>query len=270
MEYQYDPVFLTQMERKRFPMPDLAGDALIRYVWDIEEVRDLMSIRAWYLANDLRKEEIEQLWVSEPEHRQTASFGTNWGFYVGIDAISAWYVTAFRARRHSRKLAYEAAHPGAEGDLSIGCCNMLPATTPLIRVAKDGKTARGIWYVNGQRTELNPDGVSADARWICGRLAVEFIREQDGWKIWHLADLNDMNYAAGTNYNDTPTYIPPDEDVMREEFGEPTIRMDVHINAFNWTGTFPRTPEPYDTYQPETGYGPEGHPAWHAVRKEVL
>lgn len=267
-EYAKDPVFFSRMEYKRFPLPDLPADELMRYVWDVEEVRDVMSIRAWLSASDLRGRELDTLWVSDPEYAATASYGADWGYYVGMDAIRAWYLNRHTEHRQAQKCAYEAAHPGTEATAGHGCCSMFPTTTPVIRVAGDGKTARGLWYIIGQRTDLKPDGCTADARWCCGRLAAEFVREADGWKIWHLLDLNDMNYEAGTDYNGTPTYIPEETDVMELEFGKPTIPITVHNSAFNWAETYPRTPEPYDTYDLKTGYGPEGHPAYLRLKKE--
>lgn len=66
-----------------------SDDEQIRRVWDMEEVKDLMARRAYYYMQDMRREELETLWVQKPENRETAVFGSNWGFYLGLDNISA-------------------------------------------------------------------------------------------------------------------------------------------------------------------------------------
>ena len=48
-------------------------------VWDIEQVKDLMSRRTVYETNGWYHKELEELWVQEPENKATASFGKNWG-----------------------------------------------------------------------------------------------------------------------------------------------------------------------------------------------
>lgn len=40
-----------------------SDDEQVRRVWDMEEVKDLMARRAYLYMQDLRREEIETLWV---------------------------------------------------------------------------------------------------------------------------------------------------------------------------------------------------------------
>lgn len=49
-----------------------SDDEQIRRVWDMEEVKDLMARRAYLYMQDLRREEIETLWVQKPENKKTA------------------------------------------------------------------------------------------------------------------------------------------------------------------------------------------------------
>lgn len=263
-----DPAFFGRVHRKRFPMPELPEDAMIRHVWDVEEIRDLMSKRAWLQSNFRRQEELDEIWITEPEYLTTASYGSDWGFYVGKQEIRRWYVEEFGQQLDAMRDACQKAHPEAQVSLGQGCCCMFPTTTPVIRVAGDGKTARGVWYVIGQRTAMKQDGIHADARWISGRLFGEFVKEKDGWRLWHLLDLNDMNYEAASDFGETPTYIPRGTDPMEIEFGKPTIPMLVHDTTYNWADNYPGMPEPYETYLPEEGYGPEGHPI-HCYKGEV-
>ena len=38
----------------------------------------------------MEREELDTLWVTEPERKKTASYGSNWGYYVGMEAMRRW------------------------------------------------------------------------------------------------------------------------------------------------------------------------------------
>jgi hypothetical protein len=54
--------------------------------------------------------------------------------------------------------------------------------SPIIEVAGDGKTAKGMWDAPG----IDVGNGNAMAAWTWLKYAVDFKREADGWKIWHL------------------------------------------------------------------------------------
>ncbi len=81
-------------------------------VWAVETIKDLMSRRAMYSAFELREQELNELWVSSPENMETASFGRNGGFYVGMNAIRSYYVKAHKKRLEtSGNLGCMESHP---------------------------------------------------------------------------------------------------------------------------------------------------------------
>ena len=74
-------------------------------------------------------------------------------------------------------------------------------TTPVIEIAGDRKTAKGMWMSTGvimtQAREKDADhGDKTDFgsfHWDTGKYAVDFIRTEKGWKIWHLHVLDLWN-----------------------------------------------------------------------------
>ena len=148
-------------------------------VWDVEEIKKLMSRRVYYIANEWRARELDELWVSDPEHQKTASFGRNTGYYVGMEEIRKYYVD-----RHLAEM----------GD-GTGYLSNHPVSTGLVREAEDGRTAKGMWYSIAQETRPNGDG-TALALWMPEKIAVDFIREDDGWKIWHYFIGTDLQVEA--------------------------------------------------------------------------
>lgn len=254
------PAWFEHNVPKRYPLPRLSDEDLIQMVTDIEEVRDLMSLRSYYQAADLRQKELDELWVSEPMHAANASFGANWGYYYGKAEVQRWYVDEFMAKRRAQMKVYCEKHGLAEDDkyLGAGSMCMFPMSTSIVRIAKDGQSAKGIWYSIGQQTDLQSDG-TAQGVWQYNKVCADFVKEGGKFKIYHIVCANDQNYVAGTQFN-ADTYIDPKDDLMAQEFGTPTIPMNVHDNTYNWADNYPPMPEPYDTLTLDTSYGPEGHP----------
>lgn len=251
------------MKKKKIPTRSIYTiDERMRRVWDVEEIKDLMSRRAIYLYNDMRREELNELWVSDEDRRASASLGSNWGYYVGMDEISYYYVVKHDADRKAQLEGYCKAHPNIENTLEnqgYGCLVWRPASTPLVVLSGDGKYAKGMWYSIG--AECNATGAGeAESRWLNDKIAADFVKEDDGWKIWHLVDSNDICVNVGANVDDLPTKPASGTWYPEIEFGEPTLRMLTHNGAMNWSDNYPPIPNPYFTYREDDSYGPKGHP----------
>lgn len=221
---------------------EYTDDELIRRVTDIEEIKKVANKRVYYMINEWREQELQDLWVTDPSYQATASFGKNTGYYVGMDNIRSYYVT-----KHAADL----------GD-GVGTMNAHPISTGLVELAGDGKTAKGLWYSIGQDTYPNGDG-TAKALWNTGKVAIDFVKEGDAWKIWHIVEANDIVSEAGTAYGDGPVYLDYETDPVAVEFGTPTIQKLVHDQTFNWWDNYPPMPQPYEHWSDDISYGHEGY-----------
>lgn len=211
-------------------------DELIRRVWDVEEIKKLVYRRGVYIANGWQARELKELWVSDPGLQKTASYGKNTGWYVGLDAISAWYVKPHGAGY----MAYE------------------PASTGLVELAGDGKTAKGLFYCIGQLTQAGPDG-RVKALWTPHKAGFDFVKENGQWRIWHVMEAVDLVNEAGRDYGEQSPYPDYENDPIFADFGTPTVPCLCHDAAFNWWDDYPPMPEPYDTFSDDISYGPEGY-----------
>lgn len=252
------------MAKKKSTRQYYTPDERIRRVWDAENIKDLMAKRSFYIANDKRREELNKLWVRKPKNRKTASMGSNWGYYVGMDDISNYYVVHHDQRRKEQLAAYCANHPHVENNefnQGYGCYICRPISTPLVVISGDGETAKGLWYSIGSES-IAAGGEEADCRWYNERLAVDFIREDGEWKIWHLVIANDLCCHVGENVDELPSRRPPNSFLPEIEFksGKPTIEMLTHNSILNWADGYPADPTPYFHFEDEISYGPEGHP----------
>lgn len=238
-------------------MRTYTDEELMQRAWDVHEIKNLMGRHAYYHAYNLHEQELEELWVKEPEHQKTASFGQNWGYQVGMEQIRRNYVE-YNAKFHQEDLdALCARRPEVENkpeNLGAGTMVIHALTTPYIEIAGDGKTAQGLWYSPGQITTLGENG--PEGAHIYERYGVDFIREADGWKIWHLFIGTDFILPAGADMTKQPVDQPAPD--VAGEF-ELTYPMEAYTSRYNYAH-YPDIPEPYETFDQTISNGPEGNP----------
>lgn len=243
-------------------------DELIVRIMDKEAIKKLMARRAFYYANNQRRRELDELWVSTREYCDSASYGRNWGYYVGMDSIANYYVLEHTKKQYADLAAIHENDPSVAVDnqnLGWGCTAFHTVTTPMLYIAGDGKTARGLWYSAGQETIMQADG-TAKAYWTMDNMSADFVKENGSWKIWHLVVCSDFFVEAGTDFK-TGTLEPlTGPDPFRDEFGTPDIPMTVHNPRYNLSDNYPPMPLPYETYTVAGSLAPQGHPNY---KKEV-
>ena len=232
------------MSKKRVYSDD---ERVIR-IWDIETVKDLMSRRQVMQMNNERREELETLWVTEPKYTATASLGSNWGYYVGMDEISRHYVAEYTdtlQKALDEKCAANAAIENIRDNFGYGDLIAHHVSTPCVVLADDGKTAKGVWYSLGVECTGNPDG-SCKAMWYPERVCADFVKEDSGeWKIWHMIMFTDIACPLGQNWGTAKMYehegpeapAPTEAGELYKSFGEDYV---FEIK--------PEMPEPYDTF----------------------
>jgi hypothetical protein len=119
----------------------------------------------------------------------------DWGVFVGIDSIKrAWNqgtIGVVGPVKIEGSGGQQPPQPGqaapAAGSGQTGASNQPPMglgktlaehplTTPVIQIARDGKTAKAIWWSPGMER----------GGWAYGKYAVDFVKEDGAWRIWHL------------------------------------------------------------------------------------
>jgi hypothetical protein len=98
-----------------------------------------------------------------------------------------------------------------------GRLHMHTLTTPLIEVAGDLQSAKGIWLCPGHATDRNPAdaGAPLEAAWVWTKYGCDFVIEQGQWKIWHLRvhgifrGRYDQSFADGDIRRGGPPGPPP-------------------------------------------------------------
>ena len=173
----------------------------------------------------------------------------NNGKYVGYEAVKGFMVDYNKEQTKWANEVMRGLYPQELGGKSdeeiwaVGSNTVLNFTTPLIEVAFDGQTAKGLWYVYGSTTEAYSTGPKA--AWNFGKCAVDFIKEDGTWKIWHMIMFTDIACPVKGNWG---------RDKMYEHEGvaipEPTVKEELY-KTFGEDYVFainPEMPEPYDTF----------------------
>ncbi len=171
--------------------------SMARKALDQQEIQNLMSWHVMYHCYGLHREEMEEIWVNEPENRATASFGQNQGFYVGYDAIWEAYVEGHdsnwltSAKSYCENNGIDISGMTDEEIIEkyggVGQLLLHVTTTAIIEVAEDGQTAKCFWYSPGMIAE---SGQSANTIWEA--YGVDFVKENGVWKMWHLHMFTDF------------------------------------------------------------------------------
>ena len=135
--------------------------------------------RYMYLHNAFQDEQIIPLWVKRGHARASAPATP-----TPVSTPTWESVTRYHRDR-----------PSPEGKLILHA-----TTTPVIEVAADGKTAKGVWLMAGTESGLTdpkvaeafPDMYSPDevlgkkvwAHWVWCKYAIDFLKQDGEWKFW--------------------------------------------------------------------------------------
>jgi SnoaL-like domain len=217
------------------------------------QVQNLMSKHEYYHAADMNKEEVDALWVdAKGANAATATFASPGWVMNGIATIRG----AYGEENHKRKV--EALEKISKIDTSVknipanlGAGHewvMHTSTTPVIEVAGDGKTAKGIWYSPGMglMPQIKDGKVVMGGTFFWEKYGGDFIKENGVWKIWHLQMAYDFTPQVGkdADWFDFSPKGPP------VEAGE---QKDNKMNAPAMPSGFTKPKYSYPAYSPKRG-----------------
>jgi hypothetical protein len=164
----------------------------------ILEVQNVFSKHAYYHQVGQFCEEMEDLWVKENGPNAATAQWTNGGRVQNFAEIKANYCTNHYESLKKILTDLSKKVPSVKDiPANVGAGNeyvMHTQETPVIEVAGDGKTAKGLWYSIGigVRASVKNDGTyTKSTEWMWEKYAVDFIKEDGKWKIWHLINVMD-------------------------------------------------------------------------------
>jgi hypothetical protein len=150
---------------------------------DIQEIHNIMGRRAYLHSAGRHDREIEELWSTRDD------------VVFEAEDMGAW------TKLSSIKKSYVNGNPFPSGTKGLMIEHTL--TTPVIEIAEDGRTAKGVWVSPGHETFPVAEG-PPKAHWSWGRYAVDFRKEDGKWKIWHLHVLTTFRTPFGQDWAKQP------------------------------------------------------------------
>ena len=126
-------------------------------------------------------------------------------------------------------------------------------TTPILEVAQDGQTAKGVWMSPGHETV---PGHLPGGHWVWGRYAIDFVKEDGEWKIWHLWFYCTFRTRYGRDWAEGPE--PPSAELRAHRQKHPSSRPMPYLNLYAPQSVRDMVPAPPDPYETFTPYDPAG------------
>lgn len=133
------------------------------------ECKNLMGKVMFYGAGYMNKTLIT-LW----SNREDCRLVMPWGTYEGRKGVERCYLEDFGDRTDPGKL-----------EQMRGVLMMYSVDTPVIEVADDGKSAKGIWLSSGCES-WREGSEHPNSMWRWGTYETDFVYEDGTWKIWHM------------------------------------------------------------------------------------
>lgn len=222
---------------------------------DRAAVENLFS-RYMYLHNAFRDTDIIPLWAKKGTPGVRSQY-SNLGVYTDWDKI----------------MSYHQGRPHPAGKLLFHY-----VTTPVIEVAGDGQTAKGLWIVNGLESGLvapeyaknmpawmfEKEMVQGKKVWMHNvylKYGVDFIKQDGKWKIWHFHCFEIARAPYGMGW--IPFAAAAQDDAFNVDLmyigedGKPVMMPKVDGPATVLSNTYrtdtaqkleARPPEPYRTF----------------------
>ena len=145
-----------------------------------------------YLFSANRMEELAGLFAHTPQDKITMPYGV----YQGADAAQRCFV----------KDMVDLDDPDEDRREALkGRMMISDLCTPLVEVAGDGKTAKGLRISPGLEAHRTGDG--SQGWWTWCKFSVDFLLTEEGWKIWHLGKYLYFSTEYTKSWAKSPKHI---------------------------------------------------------------
>ena len=238
--------------------------------WNSEELltrwekrRALQNLMVRFFSQDYLMRRENKMYDTYWSKADDVCLGVNNGYYQGAAAVQAYYQgladrTALESKLIQQKYAAQVGSLSPEEAYGMGIMDMKSLVAPVIEIAADGATAKGIWTIHGMNTKLTAAGQVS--YWERAYVAGDFVWEDGAWKVWHLLYVQDLDAPSGTNWADPAPEYPADPAyaaLVDFRFPEPNVKKTVY-ETYSATRPFyapPAYPEPYETFAETFSYG---------------
>ena len=199
----------------------------VKHIEEVEEIKRLQRKYQYWLTKQDFEKIVERCFAQKTPGVSIEASDS--GIYRETEGIKRFFLQFMDKLRHTQ-----------------GAFTMHLAVAPIIEIAKDGKTARGIWFSPGCAGDANSNGM-----WIWGVYMVDYVKEDEKWRLWHV----NFNPFFRTPYDKGWCEVPIGSSLATGLEDAPPSRW----NPYDKTKTGPaelfyhleEVPEPYDSMEIE-------------------
>ena len=122
-----------------------------------------------------------------------------------------------------------------------------PLSSPIIVVADDGQTAKATWVSLGHETHYNAQTKKYEPEWAYGKYAVDFIKQNGEWKIWHHRWFRFFRTPFNVAWSDQPI----NKIFQMDANGNKMLNEGVYFHPYTTdtaVESIPAAPKPYKTW----------------------
>lgn len=223
-------------------------------VRDVYEIQNVMSLHEYYHSSFRHDEEINTIWAKAPDVSfEEALFNAR---FVGLDSIRKYYRDWMLSMFNNLPKLKDDLEPGS------GVTYMHTLTTPVIEIAEDGETGKGVWFSPGHLTAPSKDD-KPQAHWHWDKYGIDFLKENGKWKIWHFFVGRVFSSPYEKSWVDCALDNEEPYEGLLKAFEAWPLRAEVSsepLNAFEGYSPYkvaklmPRLPQPYRTFSETFSY----------------
>lgn len=244
-----------ELSRVKAELSDLKSEALRGD--DYHQIMNAMAGHVYGYHSQAQEFELDRYWAKDHD-----IVLAHWDLaFCGKDSVYQYYVEKNErtksAARATIKKVYNMDIPENE---CAGYRVMDMLTSPYIEIAKDRKTAKGVWMMRSFGFRMDQEGHETATESL-KRVAGEFVNENGRWKLWHYRDYGDLSmdvsitkpYVFDENHGPPPG--PSYEQSLR--MGCKTLGIEQPAREFHPWNTVkfePALPEPYETWDDSQSY----------------
>ena len=236
---------------------------MVQRTQDVQEIQNVMSRHCFLHSQGKNHQQVMEIWaLSMPD---VSWNNHNQYIMVGPEDILRHYNDPSEKDKRNMLGRMTKLFPDIPQELEnyqAGSLNMHTNCTPFIIVAGDGKTAKGTWDSPGYWTGLAGNKMQAAWEWV--RYAVDFIKIDGKWKIWHFNSFSQFitPYEESWVTNALTPKIAEGPQAPEHEVEQKKISVLRH-RSYNpkelcgpLTPNYPPQPVPYETFSETFSYGP--------------
>jgi len=240
-------------------MKQMSLEEKVQRSLDYQEVQNVASLHEYYHAALMHKEEFENIWSMKHDD---VSWTNNSERVEGREAFKKYYVERIAGEKKVwledlHQLRPEVEVKPENYGAGILWCHTL--TTPVIQIAGDGQTAKGVWMSWGHISGAM--GGKMSATWAYEKYGIDFVKEDGEWKIWHLHTFVDFYSPVDGSWINPATNLASNKERSDAAAPPPDPAMNIKKGEY-YIGYSPTTvpkmepkpPVPYYTFSETFSY----------------